>query len=122
MDVTMSEYPIAASVPLHAHALRPMLIDGHERPLHYTGTTFPANPYAGCELTIRRMECFGYLLPTAPGSLEGSYFVDVLDSQGDILETLAVTRQGFEYLRRVLRFRRETSDGPHVGGPSSDAT
>lgn len=30
----------------------------------------------------------------------------MLDEQGDILDTIGVTRTGFEYLRRTLRFRR----------------
>lgn len=104
----MSDYPIAASVPKTAHALRPMRIDRNENPIHYTGTTFPQNPHAGCELTIRRMECFGYVLPPEPGNLKGHLFVDILNSDGDILDTLAVTRDGFEYMRRTLRFVRES--------------
>lgn len=106
----MSDFPIAASVPKTAHALRPMRIDRDENPIHYTGTTFPKNPYAGCEITIRRMECFGHLMPREPGPLKGNLFVDILDADGDILDTLAVTREGFEYMRRVLRFRRESTE------------
>ncbi len=105
----MSDFQIAASVPKTAHALRPMRIDRDENPVHYTATTFPQNPYSGCEITIRRMESFGFVLPQEPGNLRGNLFVDLLDSEGDIIDTLAVTRDGFEYLRRALRFRREHS-------------
>ncbi len=102
-----SEYPIAAGLPATAHALRPMRIDRSENAIHYEATTFPNGPYKGCELTIRRMECFGYVLPSNPDGLEGSRFVDVLDANGDILDTLPVTQTGFEYMRRFLKFRRE---------------
>lgn len=102
----MLNYPIATSVPKTAHALRPMRIGRDEHPVHYTATTFPKNPYSGCEVTIRRMECFGYL-KRCDGPLQGEWFLDVLDADGDILDTLEVNRRGVEYLRRVLRFRRE---------------
>jgi len=55
------------------------------------------------------MECFGMLI-VQTGRLEGSRFVDVLDSEGDILDTIGVTQRGFEYMRRVLRFTRESSE------------
>ena len=104
--MVQAEYPIAAGVPKAAHALRPMRIDRDENPVHYTATTFPQNPYSGCEVTIRRMECFGYLT-RREGSLQGTWFLDVLDADGDILDTLEVNKRGVEYLRRVLRFLRE---------------
>lgn len=107
----MSEYPIAASIPAAAHALRPMRIDKRDHPIHYTATTFPRGAYAGCELTIRRMECFGMLVPQS-SQLEGSRFVDVLDAEGDILDTIGVTQKGFEYMRRVLGVRREEMEQP----------
>lgn len=50
-----SEYPIAASLPRAAFALRPMRIDRDETAIHFTATTFPADPYAGCEITIRHL-------------------------------------------------------------------
>ena len=102
----MSDYPIAASIPIAAHALRPMRIDRDENPVHYTATTFPQNPYSGCEITVRRMECFGHLT-RRDGQLQGKWFLDVLDADGDILDTLEVNQRGVEYMRRVLIFRRE---------------
>lgn len=100
-----NEYPIAASTPASAVALRPMRIGRDEHPIHYTAAEF-LRGRAGVELTLRRMECFGMLIHQ-PGQLEGTRFVDVLDAQGDILNTIGVTRRGFEYMRRTLRFRRE---------------
>ncbi len=103
----MSRFPIAASLPKTAHALRPMRIDRNEDPVHYEATTFPRGPYAGCELQIRRMECFG-MLANRDGPLQGSWFLDVLDEQGDILETLEVIGQrAVKYMRRTLHMRRE---------------
>ena len=102
----MSEYPIAASLPKTAHALRPMRIDRDESPAHYEATTFPRDPYKGCELQIRRMECFG-MLTKRDGALQGSWFLDVLDVQGDILDTLEVNASGVKYMRRTMFFKRE---------------
>ena len=102
----MTEFPIAQSLQKSAHALRPMRIDRDESPVHYTATTFPLNPYNGCELLVRRMECFGYL-NRREGHLQGRWFLDVLDADGDILDTLEVNQRGVGYLRSVLRFRRE---------------
>jgi hypothetical protein len=85
-----------------------MRIDRNEQAIHYTATTFPNNPYGGCELTIRRMECFG-MLTKREGPLQGTWFLDILDAEGDILDTLEVNQKGVKYLRRKLRFRREDS-------------
>lgn len=101
----MSDFQIAASIPT-AHAWRPMRIDRDENAVHYTASTFSPNPYSGCELLVRRMECFGYLAKR-DGQLQGTWFLDVLDVDGDILDTLEVNKRGVVYLRRMLRFRRE---------------
>lgn len=102
-----TEHPIAASLPKAAHALRPMRIDRNEDPVHYEATTFPKDAYRGCELQIRRMEAFG-MLTKPTGNLQGSWFLDVLDEQGDILETLEVNTRGVKYMRRTLFMKRET--------------
>lgn len=87
-----------------------MRIDKNEAPIHYTPTAFEGDSYKGCEITIRRMETFGMITLPEPGPLVGNLFVDVLDEGEDILETYPVTRKGFEYMRRVLRFRKEPSE------------
>jgi hypothetical protein len=102
----MPDHPIAASLPPNAHALRPMRIDRNENPVHYPATTFPGRAFAGCELQIRRMECFS-MLTKRDGPLQGSWFLDVLDEQGDILDTLEVNSKGVKYLRRTLFMKRE---------------
>ena len=94
-------FPLASAVPKQAFALRPVRLL-KEDALHYTATTFPDGPYAGVEITIRRLEAFGYLREPHP-----NLSVDILDAAGDILNEVPISRRGFEYLRRVLRFRRE---------------
>lgn len=88
-----------------AHALRPVRMRGDEA-VNYSATTFPQDPLGGCRLTLRRLEAFGYLAG-APGDHLGNLWVDVLDAEGDILQEWPITRRGFEYLRRTLRFVRE---------------
>ena len=87
----------------NAHALRPvraMVKDNRFRV--YTATTFKT-PFKGCHLTLRRCDAFGYLKE------EGANLVlDVLDKNGDIIQDFPLTKKGFEYLRRVLRFKVET--------------
>jgi hypothetical protein len=98
---------IAASLPRTAHALRPMRIGRQGDAIHYEATTFPSDPYQGCELQVRRMECFGMLTRREQGPLQGSWFLDVLDAEGDILDTLEVNAQGVKYMRRTLYMKRE---------------
>lgn len=104
----MSTYPISSALSKAAHALRPMCISKADA-VHYTATTFPKKPFQGCEITIRRCEAFGYLVPPQPGNLEGDLFIDVLDIEGDILDTIGVTPDGWKYLRRVLGSKREST-------------
>ena len=103
----MSAHPIASGLPKTAHALRPMRIDRNEVAIHYEATTFPGGAYSGCELQIRRMECFSMLTKRDDGPLQGSWFLDVLDEQGDILDTLEVNAKGVKYMRRTLFMGRE---------------
>jgi hypothetical protein len=89
----------------NAFALRPLRIDEKRtRFIHYEATTFPENPYAGCELYLRRAAICGSIMEDGPGDLG----IDVLDDGGDILQTFTVCSASFEYLRRKLKFRRES--------------
>jgi len=89
-----------------AHALRPVRMRGDDL-VHYSATTFPKDPLRGCLLTLRRLEAFGHLAGV-PGDKLENLWVDVLDAKGDILQEWPITRKGFEYLRRTLRFVIET--------------
>lgn len=100
-------FQIAASLPRTAYALRPMRIDRRDDAIHYEAITFPRDPFQGCELQIRRMEAFGMLTKREQGPLQGTWFLDVLDEQGDILDTLEVNAQGVKYMRRTIGVKRQ---------------
>lgn len=91
-------------VPKETVALRAARIIRDEL-RHFDAITF-ARPYAGCEVTVRRCQHFGYVLPALPpkGNVQ---WVDCLDVDGDIISEIPLTKPGFEYLRRTLRFRME---------------
>jgi hypothetical protein len=84
-----------------AFALRPdrFLVSRNEI-RYYDATTFPDGPFAGCSLYLRR--CLGNLIDDGSGLQ-----IDVLAQNGDIIQEYPINRQGFSYLRRVLRFRVE---------------
>jgi len=85
----------------NAFALRParMLVKKNEF-RHYEATTFPANPFNGCSMYLRR--CFGDLKED-----DSNLSIDVLDENGDIIQEYPITRKGFNYLRMVLKFKVE---------------
>ncbi len=87
-----------------AYALRPVRIVNGEA-IHYTATTFPKDPWAGCERTLRVAQVTGDL--GRPGGTLGDLWVDVLNENGDILQEWPVGQKCFEHLRRKLRFVRE---------------
>ena len=93
-------------LPLSAHALRPVRAVGNGV-VNYSAITFPQAPRAGCEVTLRRLGCFGHLTGV-PGDTLEDLWVDVLDAKGDILQEWPITRKGMEYLRRTLKFVRES--------------
>ena len=101
-----SVYPLSAGLSPAAHALRPMRIDRAGDAVHYEAVSYVGESRKGCELQIRRMECFG-MLTKREGQLQGSWFLDVLDAGGEILDTLEVSSSGVKYMRRTLRMRRE---------------
>jgi hypothetical protein len=84
-----------------AHALRPARIVRDEL-RHFTGITFPGDPYEGCARTLR-------ILQLVDGIADGyaTQWVDVLAENGDILHEVPVSINGFEYLRRTLKFVSE---------------
>lgn len=87
-----------------AYALRPFRIDEkRNRFIHYSATTFPADPRGGCQLYIMRAALYGPMLVDGDTPLN----LDVLDREGSILQTMTLTTGGFEYLRRTLKFRVE---------------
>jgi hypothetical protein len=94
-----------------AHALRPIRVDVKRNCfINYEATTFPNDPRGGCDMYLRRLKAFGHILDSAE-PVDGSLAVDVLDENGDIVDTLAISAHGFKYLRRQLKFRRENDAG-----------
>jgi len=94
-----------------AYALRPLRIRPKtDELILYTSTTFEPDPRAGIELLLRRMKVFGMLQGQPAKSPIDDLAVDVLDSEGDILQTFNLTPHGFEYLRAKLKFRVEKLD------------
>lgn len=82
-----------------AYALRPVRRVGEFLRV-YEATTFPKDPWAGCELYLRRCEATGYLKDDGAGIL-----VDVLTKDHDIVQDYPLSRRGLNYLRRQLKFR-----------------
>lgn len=52
---------------------------------------------------LRRLAAFGFIEDESASPLA----IDVLSENGDILDTVTISRAGFEYLRRSLKFKRE---------------
>ena len=67
--------------------------------VQYTATTFPKDPWQGCEHLIRTGLHLGMLKPSSP---EPSYGVlDVLNEDGDIVQDFDITTAlAFRYLKR----------------------
>ena len=78
----------------------------NNRFVNYEGTTFPRDPRAGCDLYLRRLQACGFIADEA-----SPLAVDVLSEDGDLLQTIPISRGGFEYLRSKLKFRVERDDG-----------
>lgn len=93
-----------AEITLHseAFALRPTRINVSKNELiYYDAITFPNGPYAGCDVYLRRVALFGL-----SESRLSDVGLDVLNKDGDIVQELYITKRGFEYLRRCLKFRK----------------
>jgi len=81
-----------------AFALRPvrMLVKKNEF-RHYEAITFP-NPFETCSMYLRRCDL------KDDGS---NLLIDILDKNGNIIQEYPITRKGFNYLRRSLKFKVE---------------
>jgi len=76
----------------------------------YTATTFPENPYQGCEHFVRMCGAVGYVRDSEPGH---SYaLLDAIDDNGDILFTWdVVSAKAFRFIYRKLGLRVASTDG-----------
>lgn len=93
-------------VKVHADgvALRPIRVD-HKNNLYicFDGVTWDKNQHGMCDMWLRRAAVCGELVDGGSGPLG----IDILDKDGDIVQTLTISKRGFEYLRAKLKFRRE---------------
>lgn len=87
-----------------AFAIRPARIIRNELRI-YSATTFPENPYAGCHQILRMCESFGYLKDDGADCV-----LDILDDEEYIIQDFPLTRNGFDFLRTKLKFRRVRID------------
>ncbi len=95
-----------AYVTENAAALRVIRIDERRNEfINYEAMTFPKGPAAGCDMYLRRLAAFGFLL--SKDDISSNLAVDILDGEGDIIDTFPISSGGFLYLRGRLRFRRE---------------
>lgn len=91
---------LTASVPREARALRLFRALPNGEPRSYSATTFPRNPYAGCERTVRTCRAFGYL---SDATADAYGVLDVLNENGDIIADYAVTSaKEFAWIKKHL--------------------
>lgn len=80
------------------------------RDRQYTATTFPADPWQGCEHFVRMCGAIGYASDSGPGHAYA--LLDAIDEHGDILFTWDVpTAKAFRFIYRKLHLRVEGEDG-----------
>jgi hypothetical protein len=97
----MENDPGVALIP-QAFALRPVRVDvANDCFIYYDAITFPGGPWSGCEIYLRRCKACGYLKDDG-----SNLIIDVLDCDGSIIQDYPITRDGFNYLRRQLKFQR----------------
>jgi hypothetical protein len=56
----------------------------------YTATTFPRDPYQGCERMIRMAQAVGYLTEATSGAPHPYAVLDVLAEDGDIVQDFLI--------------------------------
>lgn len=68
--------------------------------------------FEGLERTLRIIDAFGWVLNLngAVPSKGEVFHLDIIDDQGDVLQTWQITKNGFNYLREKFRFKRVTFD------------
>ena len=69
----------------------------------YTATTFPCDPWQGCERMIRMAREVGFV--TASKAVDGYAVLDVLDKDGDVIQDYAIpTARAFQWFKRKLHW------------------
>jgi hypothetical protein len=84
------------------------LPDGRTR--QYTATTFPSDPWRGCERFVRMCGAISHARNCEAGS-RAYALLDAINEEGDILETWDIpTAQAFRFIYRKLHLRVERTD------------
>jgi hypothetical protein len=91
-----------------AHALSAFRVLKNGEPRQYTATTFPRDPWRGCEHMIRMAKAIGCL---DEESGDGYAVLDVLNENGDIVQDYSIPdARAWEWIKRKLNFAVERSD------------
>lgn len=78
----------------------------------YSATTFPQDPWQGCEHMIRTGAHLGMIEESTADPAHGYAVLDVLNADGDIVADYAITdARAFQYLKRKLHWVVESEDG-----------
>lgn len=93
------------ALPAATVAMRVGIIDTVANEFRYYSTaTWRETPFGVCEMYMRRLAAFGYLLSReAVEGLNRWAFVDAMGAEHDILETYQISEAGLKYLRREWR-------------------
>lgn len=84
-----------------AVALRPVRVMVKQDTFrYYEATTFPKAPWSGCHRMLRKLAVIGGISSEATDLV-----LDILDEEGDVIQDFNLTKKGFEYLRRTLKFK-----------------
>ncbi len=75
----------------------------------YTATTFPANPWQGCEHMLRMARACGFVTRSHAAPCDCYAVLDVLDEDGEIVQDYCITTaRAFRWFRRKLDWRVES--------------
>lgn len=101
--------PARKPVVSTAHALTVFRALSDTEGRQYTATTFPRDPYQGCERTIRMARAVGYLHDSITDAGGEVYAIlDVLDSDGQIVQDFVIPHaRAFRWFYRKLTLRVE---------------
>jgi hypothetical protein len=81
----------------------------------YTATTFPSDPYRGCEWFARQCLSTGTVVSPAQ---DGYAVLDVLDAEGNSIQDFTIPdARAFRYVYRKLKLRVESRDGEDPSPP-----
>jgi hypothetical protein len=97
----------------HALTVFRVLPDGEGR--EYTATTFPRDPWQGCERFIRTCRALGWITDRVED--DAFAVLDVLDEDGDIVQDFGIPDgRAFQRIKRKLNLRVARDEVGAVGG------